>query len=97
VTDLVKDLVITITDELRPLLKDNPDRVEMTEWLKKEYSRYMMVSSDDYIDSANSSIEKGIWVDILKCLVSHLGKYGSTQAIFRASISLYEEFTLKEA
>lgn len=93
-TDLVKELVDVITNELRPLLIDNPDRVPMTEWLRTEYSRYMIVSSDDYIDSATSSIESGIWVEIMKCLISHLGKYGSTQAIFRAADALYREFSI---
>lgn len=93
--DLVKELVDIVTNELRPLLKDNQDRVDMTEWLRNEYSRYMMVSSDDYIDSATSNIESGIWVEIMQCLISHLGKYGSTQAIFRAANDLHIEFTNK--
>lgn len=55
-TDIVKDLADEITNELRPLLAGYEDKVAMAEWLANEYSRYMMVSSDDYITSANKSI-----------------------------------------
>jgi uncharacterized membrane protein YcgQ (UPF0703/DUF1980 family) len=94
-TDLVGNLANEIAEDLKVLLKDNPDKLDMLNWLKNEYSRYMMTSSDAYANAARLSIRDNIWVDVFECLLLHLGKYGSTQAVFRACFLLHDEFTHK--
>lgn len=86
--DLVKQLAEEITEELALLLENDEQKTVKLNWLRNEYSRFMITSSDDYLDAANLNIRDGIWVELFKVLIPHLGKYGSTQAIFRAATEL---------
>lgn len=93
-TDIVRGLVDEIKNEIYDLTVGVEGGKETLEWTKKEYSRFMMVSSDDYADTIRAFLKENPeakFSEYFEVLLKHLGRYGSTQAIFRASAELLEE------
>ena len=90
-TDLIKPLVEEIKFELNYLIGNSEGRNGILNWIKTEYSRYMIVSRDAYSETLQDFIDANPdnkFVDVYAMLLTHLDKYGSTQAIFRASSEL---------
>jgi len=91
----MSDLVRPLVDEIKSDLRKLKIRMGALEWISKEYSRYMIVSSDDYADCLDAFIEENpdeAFCDIAKILLKHLDKYGSTKAIYRSATEMLEEF-----
>ncbi len=93
-TDLIKPLAKKIKFELNYLIGNSEGRIGLLNWIKTEYSRYMITSYDDYAFCLQQFIADNPdnkFVDVYSMLLTHLGKYGSTQAIFRAASELLNE------
>jgi hypothetical protein len=56
--DMVKDLTKEIKNQLSILISEKEGNEDVIAWINKEYSRFMMVSSDNYIDCLNCFIKE---------------------------------------
>lgn len=93
--DIVKPLIDEIKKEMHELTNGLDGGKEILEWVREEYSRYMIVSSDAYAETIKVYLKDNPEADFkefFEMLLKHLGKYASTQAIFRAANELAINF-----
>lgn len=84
----MNDLVDPLKNEIKNSLLDLKASKSALKWLSNEYSNYMIVSSSAYAECLERFIEEnpeGSFTKIAEMLLTHIEKYGSAQAIYRAA------------
>jgi hypothetical protein len=90
----MNDLVESLKDEIKHNLLNLKASIGALKWISNEYSNYMMVGRDAYAECLEQFIKEnpeGSFAVIAQMLLLHIGKYGSTQAIYRAANEILSE------